>query len=285
MSTSPQQNPKDTTQIIDQHDLEDFETTNESLGKVQTLDKKSSMGMHQVNQSEEISRLREKIKWLEDALKKKDKLNEETYNENQLLKKELADKSIKSSESEKSEKEQLKAEIFALKDANAKEIKEKEGLRSEIQVLKDSSFQKLEEFNQIKKQLTAENLSLTDSLTKNRNESDLLNKKLIMLEETIKLKEASLLFERQKLEDLTRVLEKGDRRTLEEAKALEGDSKAVIEKKQEENAGFFFLNPIMRIVLYLLLAVYVSFYIGCDRLQSLFRKNKANWILSKGIMI
>ena len=278
MSTSPQQNPKDTTQIIDQHDLEDFETTNESLGKVQTLDKKSSMGMHQVNQSEEISRLREKIKWLEDALKKKDKLNEETYNENQLLKKELADKSIKSSESEKSEKEQLKAEIFALKDANAKEIKEKEGLRSEIQVLKDSSFQKLEEFNQIKKQLTAENLSLTDSLTKNRNESDLLNKKLIMLEETIKLKEASLLFERQKLEDLTRVLEKGDRRTLEEAKALEGDSKAVIEKKQEENAGFFFLNPIMRIVLYLLLAVYVSFYIGCDRLQSLFRKNKANWI-------
>ena len=276
MSTSPQQNPKDTTQIIDQHDLEDFETTNESLGKVQTLDKKSSMGMHQVNQSEEISRLREKIKWLEDALKKKDKLNEETYNENQLLKKELADKSIKSSESEKSEKEQLKAEIFALKDANAKEIKEKEGLRSEIQVLKDSSFQKLEEFNQIKKQLTAENLSLTDSLTKNRNESDLLNKKLIMLEETIKLKEASLLFERQKLEDLTRVLEKGDRRTLEEAKALEGDSKAVIEKKQEENAGFFFLNPIMRIVLYLLLAVYVSFYIGCDRLQSLFRKNKAN---------
>ena len=278
MSTSPQQNPKDTTQIIDQHDLEDFETTNESLGKVQTLDKKSSMGMHQVNQSEEISRLREKIKWLEDALKKKDKLNEETYNENQLLKKELADKSIKSSESEKSEKEQLKAEILALKDANAKEIKEKEGLRSEIQVLKDSSFQKLEEFNQIKKQLTAENLSLTDSLTKNRNESDLLNKKLIMLEETIKLKEASLLFERQKLEDLTRVLEKGDRRTLEEAKALEGDSKAVIEKKQEENAGFFFLNPIMRIVLYLLLAVYVSFYIGCDRLQSLFRKNKANWI-------
>ena len=276
MSTSPQQNPKDTTQIIDQHDLEDFETTNESLGKVQTLDKKSSMGMHQVNQSEEISRLREKIKWLEDALKKKDKLNEETYNENQLLKKELADKSIKSSESEKSEKEQLKAEILALKDANAKEIKEKEGLRSEIQVLKDSSFQKLEEFNQIKKQLTAENLSLTDSLNKNHNESDLLNKKLIMLEETIKLKEASLLFERQKLEDLTRVLEKGDRRTLEEAKALEGDSKAVIEKKQEENVGFFFLNPIMRIVLYLLLAVYVSFYIGCDRLQSLFRKNKAN---------
>ena len=278
MSTSPQPNPKDTTQIIDQNDLEDFETTNESLGKGQNLEKRSSSNIHQVSQSEEISRLREKIKWLEDALKKKDKLNEETYNENQILKKDLADKSRKSAESEKSEKEQLKAEIFALKDANAKEIKEKEGLRSEIQVLKDTSSQKLEEFTLIKQQLTAENLSLTDSLKKNHNENDLLNKKLLMLEETIKLKEASLAFERQKLEDLTRVLEKGDRRTLEEVKALEGDSKTVEEKKPvqiEENGGFFFLNPIMRIVLYLLLAVYVSFYIGCDRLQSLFRKNKA----------
>lgn len=279
MSASPQQNPKDTTQIIDQNDLDDFETTNESLGKGEHFEKKSSTNMHQVSQSEEISRLREKIKWLEDALKKKDKLNEETYNENQALKKELVDKSRKSAESEKSEKEQLKAEIFALKDANAKEIKEKESLRSEIQVLKDSATKKLEEFSLMKQQMTAENLSLADSLTKNHNENDLLNKKLLMLEETIKLKEASLVFERQKLEDLTRVLEKGDRRTLEEAKTLEGDSKVVEEKKPvqtEENAGFFFLNPIMRIVLYLLLAVYVSFYIGCDRLQSLFRKNKAN---------
>jgi chromosome segregation ATPase len=289
MSSSPPKNVNSSQiNIIDEKEIDDFETTNESFSKMSPPPKQSSpANTHQENQKEEIKKLKEKIKWLEDALKKKDKLYEDNFKENESLKKELDGfkdlklSSSKISESDNKEKQQLKAEVEALQESKTKEIKEKEALSAEIQVLKDLISKKLEETNKDHQQLSDEVLSLTEAKTKETKEKEVLLKKILMLEETIKLKEGSFAVERQtylgKIEDLSQILGKSGFEEMKTTMEIR-DMKPFEENRKiqnEENGGLSFLNPIMKVILYMLLAVYVSFYVGCDRLGSLFKKNKA----------
>lgn len=254
-TTQPLEKSTDATPFVEKNDLEELESVNEILTADPKYAKNTSTQIHQDNMIADNEKLKEKIKWFEDALRKKDKLNEENYRQNELLT--LENQALKESNANekkleeihhKKEIEQLKAEIINLK--------------SELKVLNETHNKELKE---------------------NEKETLVLSEKIEALEESFKLKENTNLLEKQsfleKIEELSIKLEKKETREIfEESKKMEirQDVKVVEEKKGhiigEEIGEQFFLNPIMKIIFYMLLVIYVSFYIGWDRFQSLFRK-------------
>lgn len=211
------------TQIIEEKEKDPFEIENENLLSKPSINKQLSM--QNENLHAEIHKLKEKVKWFEDAINKKDKLNEETHKENDTLKKEISQlKELLLNETNAQKK--LTLELSESKIALNSFIKEKETLLKDFKLLEDLMKKKEVEFLKEKGDL----LSVKEELNSSKQVNDGFDKAL-------------------------------------EKKEPEKKEKEISSKNDE-----FFLNPIMKIVLYMLLAVYISFYIAVDRVKSLLPK-------------
>lgn len=186
------------------------------------ISKKNTLILQNDQLLEEIKQLKEKIAWFEDAVNKKDKLNEANFKENQLLKEE------------------------------------------NVQILE--KYQKNEQVQQENSLLKQEISQLKQALEQGKSENQQFFEKIALLDAKNVENEHNFAVERAELIEIIENLKKTQENAL--AKAEEPKKKAEETAKEQQ----FFLNPVMKIILYMLLAIYVSFYIGVDRVHSLFRK-------------
>lgn len=208
------------TETIEQHLKENPSDVLTPKG-ISKISKKNTIKVQNDQLLEENKQLKEKISWFEDAVNKKDKLNEANFKENQLLRAENA------------------------------QILEKYQKNEQIQLENSQLKQEISQLKQAVEQKSGENQQLLEKMA-------LLDAKNIENEHNFAIERAELI---EMIENLKKAQENG-LKSQEEHK-----------KKQEEPAkDQFFLNPVMKIILYMLLAIYVSFYIGVDRVHSLFRK-------------